>query len=100
MAAAGEAREAPAEPTERAMIKRLLELADEVRSAAEQRAPHRLTAYATATAADFHAFYRDCKVIDAEPVQLEHARLALCVAARRVIATTLDLLGVSAPERM
>jgi arginyl-tRNA synthetase len=100
LAAAAEAREAPAEPTERAMIKRLLELADEVRSAAEQRAPHRLTAYATATAADFHAFYRDCKVIDAEPVALEHARLALCVAAKRVIATTLDLLGVSAPERM
>jgi arginyl-tRNA synthetase len=100
LAAPGDALDTTAEPAERAMIKRLLELADEVRSAAEQRAPHRLTAYATASAADFHAFYRDCKVIDAEPAALEHARLALCVAARRVIATTLDLLGVSAPERM
>jgi arginyl-tRNA synthetase len=96
----GDALDASAEPTERAMIKRLLELGDEVRTAAEQRAPHRLTAYATATAADFHAFYRDCKVIDAEPAALERARLSLCVAAKRVIATTLDLLGVSAPQRM
>jgi arginyl-tRNA synthetase len=100
LASPGESLDAAAEPTERALIKRLLELADEVRSAGEQRAPHRLTAYATATAADFHAFYRDCKVIDAEPAALEHARLALCVAAKRVIARTLDLLGVSAPERM
>jgi arginyl-tRNA synthetase len=96
----GDTLDAAAEHAERAMIKRLLELGDEVRTAAEQRAPHRLTAYATATAADFHAFYRDCKVIDAEPAALEHARLALCVAAKRVIATTLDLLGVSAPARM
>jgi arginyl-tRNA synthetase len=100
LSGSGDAVDAAAEPAERAMIKRLLELGDEVRSAADQRAPHRLTAYATATAADFHAFYRDCKVIDAEPPELERARLALCVAAKRVIATTLGLLGVSAPERM
>jgi arginyl-tRNA synthetase len=64
-----------------------------------RRAPHRLTAYATATAADFHAFYRDCQVVGAGE-GLQEARLALSVAAKRVIARTLDLLGVSAPERM
>ena len=71
----------------------------EVAQAAERRAPHRVCAYATATAADFHAFYRDCRVVGAEPA-IEAARLALCVAAKRTIATALDLLGVSAPERM
>jgi arginyl-tRNA synthetase len=96
--------DAPVEPSERALVKRLLEMPGEVLSAAEGRAPHRLCAYATATAADFHAFYRDCKVIGAEddgaPPGTEAARLALCVATKRVIARTLDLLGVSAPERM
>ena len=58
-----------------------------------------MVAYATATAADFHAFYRDCQVVGA-PEGLEQARLAICVAAKRVIARTLDLLGVGAPERM
>jgi arginyl-tRNA synthetase len=90
----------PAEPAERALVKRLLELPGEVASAAELRAPHRLCAYATATAADFHAFYRDCKVVGAEGEGTEDARLALCVATKRVVARTLELLGVGAPERM
>jgi arginyl-tRNA synthetase len=99
-AAAGEkALGAGAEPAERALVRRLLELPGEALAAAERRAPHRLCAYASATAADFHAFYRDCRVVGAEE-GLQEARLGLCVAARRTIATTLDLLGVSAPERM
>ena len=87
------------EPAERALIKRLLELPAEGAAAAERRAPHRLCAYATATAADFHAFYRDCKVIGA-PGGAEPARLAVCMATRTAIARTLDLLGVGAPESM
>ncbi len=71
-----------------------------MRDAAELRAPHRLCAYAMATAADFHAFYRDCQVVGAEGDGVEEARLGVCVATKRVIARTLDLLGVSAPERM
>jgi arginyl-tRNA synthetase len=101
----GSTLEARVEPSERALVKRLLDLPGEVGSAAALRAPHRLCAYAMATAADFHAFYRDCKVIGAEseagsPPGTEAGRLALCVATARVIAGTLDLLGVSAPERM
>jgi arginyl-tRNA synthetase len=88
-----------AEPSERALVQRLLELPTEVQIAAERRTPHRLAAYATATAADFHAFYRDCQVVGAGE-GLQDARLALSIAAKRVIARTLDLLGVSAPERM
>jgi arginyl-tRNA synthetase len=52
-----------------------------------------------ATAADFHAFYRDCRVVGAEP-DVEAARLALCVASKRTIAMTLGLIGVSVPDRM
>ena len=85
---------------ERALVRRLLELPGEVRSAAARRAPHRLCAYAMATAADFHAFYRDCRVVGATEPGAEAARLGLCVATKRTIATTLGLLGVSAPERM
>ena len=90
---------APCEPAERALVRRLLELPGEVRTAAERRAPHRLCAYATATAADFHAFYRDCRVVGAES-DIEAARLALCVATKRTIAVTLALVGVSVPDRM
>ena len=98
-ASADQALDATAEPTERALVRRLLELPGEIRAAGERRAPHRLCAYASATAADFHAFYRDCRVVGAEEATAA-ARLGLCVAARRTIATTLSLLGVSAPDRM
>jgi arginyl-tRNA synthetase len=99
-AASGEAAlEAVGEPSERALVRRLLEFPGEVATAAERRAPHRLCAYATATAADFHAFYRDARVVGAESA-VEAARLGLCVATKRTIAATLALLGVTAPERM
>jgi arginyl-tRNA synthetase len=94
-----EAVAAPVEPAEQALVKRLLEFPAELEAAATRRAPHRLCAYATATAADVHAFYRDCKVVGA-PSAVQAARLELCVATRQVIARTLELLGVSAPESM
>ena len=90
---------AAGEASERALVRRLLEFPAEVATAAERRAPHRLCSYATATAADFHSFYRDCRVVGAEP-DVEAARLGLCVATKRTIAATLELLGVTAPERM
>ncbi len=90
---------APAEPSERVLVRRLVDLPQELALATERRAPHRLAGFATATAADFHAFYRDCRVVGADPAT-ERARLALCLAAKRAIARTLGLLGVSAPERM
>jgi arginyl-tRNA synthetase len=88
------------EPSEKALIKRLLEFPEEVREAAARRAPHRICAYSTAVAADFHAFYRDCQVVGAEGEGVERARLALCLCAKRTIAEALGLLGISAPERM
>jgi arginyl-tRNA synthetase len=96
----GEDREAPLEPSEKTLIKRLLEFPDQVRDSAARRAPHRICAYSTAVAADFHAFYRDCQVLGAEGIGVEASRLALCLAVRRTIADALGLLGISAPERM
>ncbi|HEY1236871.1 MAG TPA: arginine--tRNA ligase [Solirubrobacterales bacterium] len=92
--------EAPVEPSERALIKRLCELPDEVAESAARRAPHRLCAYGMEAARDFHAFYRDCQVVGAEGEGVEEARLGLCLLTKRTIARTLGLLGISAPERM
>ena len=78
----------------------MLELPGEIAEAADRRAPHRLCAYASAVAADFHAFYRDCQVLGAEGEGVESSRLLLCLLARRTIARSLGLLGISAPERM
>jgi len=93
-------RSAPLEASEKALIKRLLEYPDEVREAAARRAPHRICAYSSAVAADFHAFYRDCQVVGAEGEGVEASRLELCLATKRTIAEALELLGISAPERM
>ncbi|MGC1853004.1 MAG: arginine--tRNA ligase, partial [Solirubrobacterales bacterium] len=105
--AGGEAGEAgaptpgtPLEPAERDLVKRLLEFPEEVREAAARRAPHRICAYSTAVAADFHAFYRDCQVVGAEGEGVERSRLGLCRLAQRTIAASLGLLGISAPEKM
>jgi arginyl-tRNA synthetase len=90
----------PLTKAERDLVKRLLEFPDEVREAAARRAPHRICAYSTAVAADFHAFYRDCQVIGAEGEGVERSRLGLSRLAQRTIAAALGLLGISAPEQM
>ncbi len=86
-------------PSERALVRRLLEFPDEVAEAAARRAPHRIATWALAAAQDFSAFYRDCPVVGAEP-DVAAFRLELCAATRDVLARALDLLGVTAPESM
>ena len=88
------------EPAERDLVKRLLEFPEQVREAAARRAPHKICAYSTAVAADFHAFYRDCQVVGAEGEGVERSRLGLCQLTQRTIAASLGLLGISAPEKM
>ena len=85
-------------PSERELIKKLLALPEEIAEAAERRAPHRIAAYALELAQDFTAFYRDCKVVGAEPEATESFRIALCVARQTQLALVLGLLGVSAPD--
>jgi arginyl-tRNA synthetase len=79
---------------------KLVAFPGEAAEAADRRAPHRITAYALELAQTFTAFYRDCRVVGAEPEALESFRLALCVITRRTIARSLGLLGVSAPDTM
>ena len=62
------------EPAERELVKKLLAFPAEVAEAAERRAPHRIAAYALETAQAFTAFYRDCRVVGAEPEALESFR--------------------------
>ncbi|MGH2929704.1 MAG: DALR anticodon-binding domain-containing protein, partial [Solirubrobacteraceae bacterium] len=85
---------------ERELVKQLLAFPDELAEAAERRGPHRIAAYALALAQQFTAFYRDCKVIGAQPKQTESLRIALSQAARQMIRVALGLLGVSAPDSM
>jgi arginyl-tRNA synthetase len=91
---------APLHASERALVKQLLDFPGELAAAAERRAPHRIASYALELAQGFTAFYRDCRVLGAEPIEVESERLALCVASRGTIARCLDLLGVSAPREM
>lgn len=74
-----------------------------VASAAHMRQPHRIARYLEELAGTYHGFYADCRVLpmgEEKPSALHTARLLLCSATKQVIANGLDLLGVSAPERM
>jgi arginyl-tRNA synthetase len=86
--------------SELALVRKMLGLPELVALAAVQLAPHHLTFYAQDLAGTFHAFYRDCRVVDAEAPALTQARLTLVRAARLALAQALGLLGVTAPERM
>ncbi len=92
------------DPTEAALARKLGEFGELVEGCARDRAPFRLTHYAAELAGAFHAFYTVCQVLPSEgrPVDegLSRARLAACDACRRVLALTLNLIGVTAPERM
>jgi arginyl-tRNA synthetase len=96
----GDPEREPLHASERALIEQVLAFPAEIDEAAERRAPHRIAAYALELAQGFTAFYRDCRVVGAEPETVESLRIALCVASRSTIARCLDLLGVSAPEAM
>ncbi len=65
--------------------------------AAERRAPHAIPTYAIRVADDFHRFYHHHRVLESGA---QAFRLALCRATQAVIARSLDLIGVEAPERM
>ncbi len=86
--------------SELALIRKMLEFPEVVTLAATQLAPHHLTFYAQDLAAVFHAFYRDCRVVMPEEPEQTQARLMLVRAARLTLARALELLGVTAPERM
>ena len=99
-AAVAELEREPLHITERALVEQLLAFPAELAEAAARRAPHRIAAYVLALAQTFTAFYRDCHVVGAEPMEVESFRILLCVVSMRTIARSLELLGVSAPMKM
>lgn len=85
------------------LLRALAEFPRVVAGAAQLREPHRVARYLEETAATFHRFYDACRVLpqgDEEPGDLHRARALLIDATRTVFANGLDLLGVTAPERM
>ncbi|MGH3648746.1 MAG: arginine--tRNA ligase [Micromonosporaceae bacterium] len=90
-------------PKEGELLLALAEYPQVVALAAELRAPHRIARYSEELAGAYHRFYDNCRILprgDEETTDLHRARLWLNDATRVVIANGLDLLGVSAPERM
>ncbi|TEA77039.1 arginine--tRNA ligase [Allopusillimonas ginsengisoli] len=86
-------------PTEFALLQRLAEYPQTIALAAQELAPHHLAFWLRDCAADFHAWYNAERVL-VDDVSLKLARLRLARATAQVIANGLELLGVSAPERM
>ncbi len=89
-------------PAELTLIRHMLLLPEVVEQAAVNLAPHHLPYYAQELASAFHSFYKECRVVSSDPAdaELNKARLKLVSAAKIVLAKTLKLMGVSAPERM
>ena len=88
---------------ERELIGALAEFPRVVSGAAELREPHRIARYVEELAGIYHGFYADCRVLplgDEPATALHSARATLCSATAQVIANSLELLGVSAPEKM
>ncbi len=84
---------------ERALLRALARFPDILLNAAEQRAPHRVHGYLGELAAEFHVFYRHCRVLS-DDADVTAFRSGLCAAVRSTLAAGLGLLGVSAPESM
>jgi arginyl-tRNA synthetase len=88
---------------ERELIGLLAEFPRVVQGAALMREPHRIARYAEELAGVYHRFYNDCRVLpigDEKSSDLNSARATLSLATAQVISNALDLLGVSAPEKM
>ena len=87
------------QPEELALVKSLAQYPEELHLAARDYDPSRVNRYLTALAGDFHRFYNACRCMVDDPC-LQAARLKLADAARAVLANGLNLLGVTAPEKM
>ncbi len=82
------------------LLKKLGEFPQAVAEAAQKRMPHRITNYIFDLASTFHSFYNADKVLDQEEPERSKARLALVQATKITLANALELIGVSAPEKM
>lgn len=88
------------EAKEMALLKILSDFPKEVLQAANQRAPYKITNYIQKLATAIHEFYSECRVIDETKPEETSSRLALCLASKIVMKNALELIGVSAPDKM
>ena len=86
-------------PSELSLIKQLIRFPEIIGDTAKDYHVQRLPQYAIDLATSFHQFYRDCKVLSPD-IELTQARLGLILATKTVLKNTLDLMGISAPEKM
>ena len=82
------------------ILKQLTEFPKVVAEAAKHRAPNRICAYCSSLAKAFHSFYNSCRVVDATNPELTMQRMGLVKATMITLKNALDLIGVSAPEKM
>ncbi|PFG15233.1 arginine--tRNA ligase [Bacillus sp. es.036] len=82
------------------LLKKLGELPEAIAEAAEKRMTHRITNYAFELAQALHSFYNAERVLDSEDLAKSAARFKLMQAVRQTIQNTLEMIGVTAPEKM
>jgi arginyl-tRNA synthetase len=85
--------------TELTLIRKLLHFPELIEMASIALEPHHLAYYAQELANTFHAFYKDCRVVTDDEA-LTKARMKLVIASKTVLAKTLHLMGMNAPDRM
>nr|WP_202422247.1 arginine--tRNA ligase [Gordonia sp. SID5947] len=91
------------DPAEGELIRTIGDFDEVLATAAELREPHRICRYLETLAGAYHRFYARCRILpqgDESAGDIHGARLALCEATRQVLSNGLELVGVSAPERM
>jgi arginyl-tRNA synthetase len=87
-------------PEELSIIKKMMQLPDILIAAADNREPHRLCSYVHELAGLFHKYYNKYQIVDEKHVELSEARLFLLSTLKGVIRLVLELLGISAPDKM
>ena len=88
------------DPKEMALLKQISEFPKTVADCSKYRAPNRICGYLQQLARDFHSYYNSCRVLDPENPELTNERMGLVKACMTVMKNALDLIGVSAPEKM
>jgi arginyl-tRNA synthetase len=84
---------------ELSLIKQIINFEDVISTSAEKMEPHILADYLKETASKFHIFYHECPVLNADN-NLKYARIGLSETTKNVIKNGLNILGISAPEKM
>ncbi len=82
------------------LAKALANFPNVIKAASKERAPYKITNYIHDVAERVHAFYTECRVIDRDNLDVTSSRLGLCLASKIILKNALNLVGVSAPNKM